>query len=173
MKNRNKLLLICLIIVLILFFFSLILYLVVQIDKVLVLVIIQSVCLLLSLLCYIFYGLNEKRILHQHVIDDYDFIPVNRDHIHDMRLLIDDKPLENSKEEKDKIDICFEKTYQLEKKNCAYLIRKNNIPIGILNLKNKKRKEFLGYEILYAKEEVDNKIIEQLIKEENLILKKE
>lgn len=175
MKKRSLISLICTAIILVCFIFSLVLFFIVKeehTNKLLVLVILMALCSVFSVLNFLFLFFDEKNRISKHVIESYEFLPIVKDHVHEIRALMYEEPLENSEKEKERMEKCILKVNEWDRKNNAYLIKKNDTPYGVLLLSSRSKNKPVEFEILFAKEEVDLSIIEKLYEEEHFILKK-
>ena len=100
-------------------------------------------------------------MLQPHQIGEYSFSPITRDDLSSLRELMF---------EEEKI---FLQAKKWEKDSSAYLIKKNQKEIAILEFEKKKGKRIGEMKILYQKEPMEENILLQLLQMEGIVMEKE
>ena len=173
MKKRSVLGLISTSIIFLIFLLLLWMYLVTKQEKVLILLYVSIAILFLSILTFCGIFFLEKNMLQPHQIGEYSFSPITRDDLSSLRELMFEEEKENSLKEANRLEKIFLQAKKWEKDSSAYLIKKNQKEIAILEFEKKKGKRIGGMKILYQKEPMEENILLQLLQMEGIVMEKE
>lgn len=91
----------------------------------------------LSLTCIIWLVvllsfLLERKELKEYEIGEYKFLPFDFDFYQDLRILLEEKEIENTLEEKELLNQYRLKAHDMVKENCYYLVYKNDTVCALI-----------------------------------------
>lgn len=86
--------------------------------------------------------------LKPYKINDFEFKPMDYDFYQDLRILFEEKNLENSQEEKELLEKYKLKTNELTRANCYYLVYKDSNPCALIKYNYNKKEKSCFFEII-------------------------
>ena len=171
--KKTKLLFILCLVVFVLFVCSLgIYFLDVNSPKYLASLIFSSIGLIVIVLLTLLVRKFEKLELKPYAFDKYSFCPMEKDFYQSLRVLLDESNIENSLEEKNKLEKYELLALDYERKGNVYIVFENEIPLALIQVdKNLKNKTIVFKEIKNVLENKEN-FYEQIATLEGLTLMK-
>ncbi len=120
--------------------------------------------LLTLILCYFI----ERKTLREYKINNYLFVPLEIDHYQDLRILMEQKNLSNTLEEKELLEKYKLLTHDLAKQNNHYIVYFNENPFALIKFKKDLKSKTCEVKIIYTDGYNFEKEIEIIMKKEGL-----
>ncbi len=98
----------------------------------------------------------ERKGLKEYEIGEYKFLPFDFDFYQDLRILLEEKEIDNTQEEKELLDQYKLKAHDMVKENCYYLVYKDNLACALI----KYHKDIKKFEVLKTTVNLDQEIKE-------------
>lgn len=110
---------------------------------------------------------SERKELKEYQIDGFIFKPLQYDMYQDLRILMEDKELDNSDEEKELLEKYEEKTILFTKEGNKYLVYNNDLPCALVEYNKNFKTKTAKFGILFVKEESLNELFDKILEKEN------
>lgn len=120
----------------------------------------------LTWILYVLSLLIDRKELHEYTINNYLFKPLEFDLYQDLRILMEEKEMSNSIEEKELLEKYKLLVHDLTKNKDHYLVYKDNIPHALIKYQRNFKNKTVNIETIFLKAHDFEEEIDILLKKE-------